>query len=257
MWTRTPIGGLSHGMASLGRGTFMTDTPLGRLLGKMGFGKSGTVGGPAHVAGGAQPGGGAPAGPAWFQPGYRLPPGIQSAIASGDYGSAYGQAPPSADRFAQNSGTGNWQADQATKAFQLSGGYPGPANHPGVSDRGHDRFYGGPAMTADDQGGFAAADQSGDPAAAAATTAGAAARYQAALKAVPMGPGGYTAGYAQQLNDWIAQNGGGASTVTGTPNVTTPYSFLSLLNKPPFAGGPASGGARGPISISPPPIAGA
>lgn len=31
-----------------------------------------------------------PAGPAWFQPGYRLPSGIQDAIARGDYSRAYG-----------------------------------------------------------------------------------------------------------------------------------------------------------------------
>lgn len=48
---------------------------------------------------------------------------------------------PTDIRFAQNSGTGNWQADQTTKAFLLGGGYSGSANNMrGVSDAGRTRF---------------------------------------------------------------------------------------------------------------------
>jgi hypothetical protein len=44
-------------------------------------------------------------------------------------------------RFDQNSGTGNWQADQATKAFELSGGYGGNTNFlKGANDAGHNIF---------------------------------------------------------------------------------------------------------------------
>lgn len=46
-------------------------------------------------------------------------------------------------RFSQNSGTGNWMADQTTKAFELSGGYPGGPNRlpNGTTDAGHTIFY--------------------------------------------------------------------------------------------------------------------
>lgn len=49
---------------------------------------------------------------------------------------------PSDIRFAQNSGTGNWTADQTTKAFELGGGYPGTPNRMAnfTTDVGHNRF---------------------------------------------------------------------------------------------------------------------
>lgn len=63
-------------------------------------------------------------------------------------------------RFAPNSGTGNWQADQTTKGFELSGGYPGTPNRAGTTtDRGLDRFMSGPAMQYDAEGGFSPTDQ--------------------------------------------------------------------------------------------------
>jgi hypothetical protein len=49
-------------------------------------------------------------------------------------------------RFAKDSGTGNWQADQFTNAYQLSGGDPGSPNRPPASDRGNDMFFGGGAV---------------------------------------------------------------------------------------------------------------
>jgi hypothetical protein len=60
---------------------------------------------------------------------------------------------PAVDRFAQNSGTGNWNADQATKNFLLGGGYPATPNNPGQGDEGLNRFRSG-RWVLDAEGGF-------------------------------------------------------------------------------------------------------
>lgn len=100
-------------------------------------------------------------------------------------------------RFSQNSGTGNFTADQTAKNFELTGGgYAWKPNNPGASDRGHDRFF-NTIMQVDPEGGFS----EGAPR---AVTSGSQALYQQALKAVPMGPDGFSATYVQKLNDWIA-----------------------------------------------------
>lgn len=82
---------------------------------------SGNTGPGGGIAGGA----GGQSGPAWFQPGYQPPSGIQEAIARGDYTNAYGSTPSSitANRIMSS---------------QAYGGQPN--NVRGTTDEGHNNF---------------------------------------------------------------------------------------------------------------------
>lgn len=82
---------------------------------------SGNTGPGGGIVGGA----GGQSGPAWFQPGYQPPSGIQEAIARGDYTNAYGSTPSSitANRIMSS---------------QAYGGQPN--NVRGTTDEGHNNF---------------------------------------------------------------------------------------------------------------------
>lgn len=117
-------------------------------------------------------------------------------------------AAPQDVRFAQNSGTGNFVADQTTKNFLAGGGYQGAPNQAGPDSA--NRFY-GRARSVDSEGGYSPGEvtQPYDPAAQAAKRA----LYQEAIKANPYQQG-EGANYTKRINDWIAQRNGSQSIET-------------------------------------------
>lgn len=230
----TPAGAI----VSLLRGRFMQDSTIGRILSAMRPHQSWQQNAAGnHPSPPTAPAVANPSGPALF--GFN--PGQGGNTTRFDYGTGHTSRTPSTNplyntggawlpvanapvdvRWAPNSGTGNFQADQATKSFELAGGYPGVPNRPGTPDSGPSRFYNGPMRF---EGGVISPADVVPAANSAANSATKQALYQQAIQAVPMGPDGYSAGYVARLNQWIAQNlaGGGAGpqlpgiTISGPP----------------------------------------
>lgn len=224
----TPAGAL----VNLLRGRFMTNTPIGRLISSMQpkqpwqQNAQGNQPEPPTAPAAANPNG-----PALF--GFNPSNGGGGGTTRFDYGTGRTAPTPSTNplyntgggwlpvgagpadlRWAPNSGTGNFIADQTTKAFELAGGYPGGVNRPGTPDAGPNRFYNGP-MTLDG-GALGPADiAQRDP----GNAGGNPSLYQQALRAVPMGPDGFSLTYVQKLNNWI-QGQGAAAGAGALPGIT-------------------------------------
>lgn len=145
---------------------------------------------------------------------------------------------PEEFRFANNSVTGNYQADQTTKNFELSGGYPATQNYHGTPDSGPNRFYNFPngPMQVNSEGQLSTVDnvdsglQTYDP----TITTQSRNLYAQALRAVPMDTNGFTAQYVQKVNDWIAAHQ--PSSIFNLVNPSAPVVSTSISGPPRLPG---------------------
>lgn len=149
--------------------------------------------------------------PAFIDPGSGMSPSSNSSSATsggatpgGGSGGEAGRSSVS-DRWAPNSGTGNYVADQTAKAFLGWNPADSVTNNPGQGDV-RDIFYpvaGQPIMQFDPESGFAVpSDRTYGK--GLGRNSPSQQLYQLALRSVPMDPHtGFTLEYVQRLNDWI------------------------------------------------------